>query len=244
MPCLLSALPSAAPQVAAPPLWSTTCASTAPSSKGSCTPPWCTHTWGPSEGESGGGGRAGAGRERGRGSGRRLGRLPCVCGRDSRKQAVSGWGGLSRVHRHATSCPRPCHLPTAPLLPAAPRLDLRPGELPRCFEAELRRAPAASRQLLQLVSGRTLLGAVRVRVSAWVGAERRGEGLLVPHVPQSSIHCNTEAKGTAGEAQARCGRWCQESGAYWEVLCVAQGSLVAAHCRPCHRHARGRRVPC
>ncbi|GLI62464.1 hypothetical protein VaNZ11_005076, partial [Volvox africanus] len=44
-----------------------------------------------------------------------------------------------------------------------PKLDLQPGELPRCFEADVRRHPGASDQLMQLVSGRTLLGVVRVK---------------------------------------------------------------------------------
>lgn len=70
-----------------------------------------------------------------------------------------------------------CPSPSPPLTP--PRLDLQPGELPRCFEGELRRGPQHGAELMHLVSGRTLLGVVRLRVGVrsvvqpWIG---RNEG--------------------------------------------------------------------
>lgn len=42
------------------------------------------------------------------------------------------------------------------------RLDLRDGELPECFEAD-ERSDVKTEDILQLVSGRTLLGFVRER---------------------------------------------------------------------------------
>ncbi len=59
------------------------------------------------------------------------------------------------AHPHPHLCPALTH----PL-----RLDLQPGELPRCFEGELRRGPQQGAELMHLVSGRTLLGVVRLRV--------------------------------------------------------------------------------
>ena len=50
------------------------------------------------------------------------------------------------------------------------RLSLAPGELPAQFEGEERSQPGLG-DLLQLVSGRTLLGCVRVRQSALLSGE-------------------------------------------------------------------------
>jgi hypothetical protein len=60
-----------------------------------------------------------------------------------------------------------------------PSLDgLREGQLPHAFEAEHRSCPHRNLDLLQIVSGPTLLGSVRCYTSPVLPAEATSRGLL------------------------------------------------------------------
>ncbi len=59
------------------------------------------------------------------------------------------------------------------------RLDIDEGELPPAFEAEERSHPDASRDLLHLVSGRTLLGVVREQQQMHLEGKRGTQDLMV-----------------------------------------------------------------
>ncbi len=113
---------------------------------------------------------------------------------------------------------------------------LQPGQLPDCFEAEVRRSPADSEDLLHLVSGRTLLGLVRKRRQPllpgdWpragaLGAERRG--LLAGQRADGSVAAPAAPAAAAEGVERRCGSQCCLGGSQRKQQWAGQAAAASA----------------